>query len=110
MGRPPILKRGAMTAAERQRRRRRRLKKEQRERVGKATAARHRDEQAEKYIPYPPGITYWEKVRVQTAEGEREIFPPTTKPLAACRRDLDDNDIAALLDGLHKEMDRRRGV
>ena len=48
MGRPPILKRGAMTAAERQRRRRRRLKKEQRERVGKAMAARHRDEQAEK--------------------------------------------------------------
>ena len=56
----------------------------------------------------PPGITYWEKIVVQTAEGDREISVPKTRPLAACRTGLDDDDVLALLDELHGIARKRR--
>ena len=101
MGRKPIGRR-AMTPVERQRRHRKRLRKEKTAHALKIEAARQRQISAEKYIPYPPGITYYEKVSVITPEGEQTIFVPKTRPLAACRDDLEDEDVVALLDQLEK--------
>jgi hypothetical protein len=47
MGRPPLRKKGAMTAAERQRRHRRKLRKEQREAEVLATRVRHLQPQSD---------------------------------------------------------------
>jgi hypothetical protein len=49
------------------------------------------------YVPVPPGITYWERVAILTAEGEREVWSPSTRPLAACSSSLTDEDVRALL-------------
>ena len=63
---------------------------------------------AEAYIPTPPSITYWTKVAVVTLEGEREVYAPTTRPLANVNLHLfDDADIKALLDALAVEATRR---
>ena len=105
MGRPPIRKR-AMTDAERQQRRRKKLRRERSDEIKKKHRAIARDKQAESYIPMPPGITHWETVVVQTAEGEREIFAPKTRPLAAFNS-LEDVDIEALLKQLQAELERR---
>ena len=108
MGRPPI-KKTAMTAAERQRRRRARLRREQGAAVTKAKRAKARDNAQANYMPMPPGLTYWRKVKVQTAEGEQEIWHPTTRPIATLPDDLSDDDIRSLLAQL-AEMVRARGL
>lgn len=87
-----------MTPAERQRRRRKLLVSKQSAAVAKALRAKARQKAAEKYIPAPPGITYWEKVEVTLPSGEHKvIYTPTTKPLAACETMLDDDDVIALV-------------
>ncbi len=96
-----------MTDAERQHRRRKKLRRERSDELKKKYRAIARDKQAENYMPYPPGITYWKTVVVQTTDGEREIFAPKTRPLAACSTDLEDDDILSLLFRLRKEAKRR---
>jgi hypothetical protein len=96
MGRPPIGKR-AMTPAERQRRRRAKVAKGHKAEIGRRLWFKHREQAAMNHVPAPPGITYWTQVTVQTPDGEKPIFSPTTRPLAACAADLDDDDVMALL-------------
>lgn len=87
-----------MSAAERQRRRRERLRKEQDKAVAAGKRAMAADKARANYIPMPPGITYWRKVVVQTAEGEREVWTPETRPVATLDAvDLSDDDVMALL-------------
>jgi hypothetical protein len=64
------------TAAERQRRRRKRLRRERSDELQKIATRRDAAESLKAYIPYPPGITYWELVPVQTPEGPRETWLP----------------------------------
>ncbi len=108
MGRTPIGRR-AMTPAQRQRRRRKRLRKEQGDYVLKVESLRQRYEKAKEYIPSPPGITYYESIIIVTPEGERSIFVPKTRPLAACGDDLEDEDVMALLERL-EAMAKERGL
>src|SRR3954471_17827490 len=95
MGRTPIGKR-AMTPAERQRRRRARLAKEHKAVISQRLRFKRREETALNYAPTPPGVTYWTPLVVDTPDGPRSIFSPTTKPLAACAQDLDDDDVMDL--------------
>ena len=97
MGRPPIGKK-AMTPAERQARRRKRLDKEAGAAVAKAKRAKRLAEEAERYIPYPPGVTYWQQVNV-AVQDEREVlvWRPETRPLAACQSTIENEDVLALL-------------
>ncbi len=95
MGRKPIGKK-PMTPAERQRRHRKRLKTTRSAEVRKKLAAKARDNRAMLYVPMPPGITVWRKVRIKAGE-EVEIWQPKTRPLAAVRDDLTDDDLLALL-------------
>ena len=104
----PIGKR-AMTAAERQRRARKKLKKKKSERTRKIEAAIQQQKRHEKYIPMPPGVTYYENVVVVTPQGERSILVPKTRPLASCHDDLEDEDILALLEMLNR-MAKERGL
>lgn len=95
-----------MTAAERQRRRRKRFRKEKLKLGRKAERERHLLEAAERYIPIPPGITYWFKVRL--ADG-REIWQPTTQPLPSLRwYELRDEDLHALVERAGRELEGRR--
>jgi hypothetical protein len=95
--RPPIGKK-AMTATERQRRRRKRLAKVKSITVKKRLRARNKQQNAALYNPTPPGITYWRYRVGRLADGTLvKIAAPETKPLAACRRDLDAGDILALI-------------
>jgi hypothetical protein len=106
MGRKPIGKK-AMTAAERQRRRRARLRKEKLKLGCKAEKERKHLKAAERYIPTPPGITHWIKVRV----GDREVWSPTTQPLPSMRWDqLRDEDLRSLIEQAQMELNRRAGV
>jgi hypothetical protein len=98
-----------MTAAERQRRRRARLAKEHKTHIAKRLRFKQREETALNYAPVPPGITYWTAVTVQTAEGPKSLFAPTTRPLAACSADLEDEDVLALL-GQLTDLARERGL
>ncbi len=96
MGRKPIGKK-PMTPAERQRRHRKRLKTKRSTEVRKKLAAKARDERALLYVPMPPGVTVWRKVRIKARE-EVKIWQPTTRPLAAIQVDgLEDDDLLALL-------------
>jgi hypothetical protein len=96
-GRPPIGKK-AMTATERQRRRRKKAAKVKTTAVLKRVAAKKRQEYAALYNPTPPGITYWRYRVARLADGTlTKIAAPETKPLAACRRNLDAGDILALI-------------
>jgi hypothetical protein len=97
MGRPPIRKKGAMTAADRQRRRRK--------------PSRERAEQILKqYIPMPPGISYWDQVEVETPEGPRKVWTPRVKPLASiAHNELTDEEILELLRQL-KALARQRNL
>jgi hypothetical protein len=108
MPRPPIGKK-AMTPAERQRRRRKKLRKEQSNDWRCRERLMLREKKARNYIPMPPGITFWRKVEVQTAEGPDTIFTPTTRPLAKCETDLDDDEIVALLTQL-RDLAEKRGL
>ena len=108
MGRKPIGKR-AMTPAERQKRHRARLRKAKDAEWMKKERLKRRQENARRFMPTPPGTTYWRKVRVMTPEGEQEIWAPLTRPLAACETDLEDEDIQALLSQLHK-IAAKRGI
>ena len=103
MGRKPIGKR-AMTDAERQRKRRQRLR---RERAANEKRAKRRAKATT--IPSPPGITYWREVLVQTAEGEKAIIAPTTRPLAACDTDLSNDEVRALARQI-AAIAKRRGI
>lgn len=96
MGRPPIGKR-AMSDAERQRRRRARLAKEHKTVIARKLRFKQREEAAVNYVPTPPGVTYWTQVVIETPCGPKAIFSPTTRPLAACAADLEDEDVLALL-------------
>ena len=108
-----------MTAAERQQKRRKRLRKEQGAELSRKMRLKARQKAAEHYIPTPPGITYWRKVPIITADGQREpgvpptgpviMWQPKTRPLASCETDLEDDDIRALLRRLH-EVARKRGI
>ena len=90
-----------MTTAERQRRRRKRLRRERTNEQQKIAAQRAADDRLNEYIPYPPGITYWELVPVQTPEGPREMWLPNVKPLARIAHDkLTDEDIVGLMQDL----------
>ena len=106
MGRKSIRK-TAMTPAERQRRRRAKLKREESDDLKKKRAAKARDKRDREYRPVPPGMTYWYQARIQTENGERLIWQPKTRPLAACRTDLEDEDILALLRQIENEAIRR---
>jgi len=96
-----------MTAAQRQKRRRARLKREASAGITSAKRAKAKAKAHATYIPMPPGITYWEKVRVQTAEGEREVHTPKSRPLAACHSDLTDDDVLQLMAQLRGLADKR---
>jgi hypothetical protein len=102
MARPPIGKR-AMTPAERQRRRRKKLRRHQSAEVQQQLRRKRRDEHAKKYMPMPPGITYWRTAEILTADGPREIRTPATKPLAACEQDLEDDEVMSLLRQLTRQ-------
>ena len=67
-----------------------------------------REEHAKKYIPMPPGVTTWRKVRVYP-NTEAEILMPLTRPLAACETDLDDDEVLGLLAQL-KRIAKNRGL
>ncbi len=109
MGRPPVGKK-AMTPAERQRRRRKNLKRAERSERERAAIARARYESDKAYIPYPPGVHYWERLRVTTESGAIvEIWSPKRKPLAAIHDGLDDEAVLALLDQLHG-IAKKRGL
>src|SRR5438105_4715765 len=101
MGRPPLRKKGPMTAAERQQRRRARLKREKLKLGTKAERQRQRLKMAETYIPAPPGVTYWRAVTIETADGPTRTAVPITRPLAALPwAELEDADVVALLERL----------
>ena len=110
MGRKPVGKR-AMTPAERQARRRKRLRKERSVEVRHREGLIRREKRAlaHIYIPMPPGITYWRYVTVLTDEGEREVVAPTTRPLATCGTDLEDDEIHSLIRQLRR-IARQRGL
>lgn len=94
-----------MTPAGRQRRRRERLRKEQLKLGRKAERERKRLKAAKSYIPSPPGVTYWVKVRV----GDQEIMQPTTLPLPSMRwRELSNEDLLSLLEQVCQEIERRQ--
>lgn len=97
-----------MTAAERQARRRAKLRKAagKAATAGKRAAARDRGHAA--YIPMPPGVTYYERLIVRLVDGStKEIWAPKTRPLAACKSDLRDEDVLALLEQLNQIAVRR---
>lgn len=101
MGRPPLRKKGPMTAAERQRRRRARLKREKLKLGMKAERKKRLLKKAETYIPIPPGITYWRPVTIETTNGPMQTTVPVTRPLASLPwQDLEDADVVALLERL----------
>ena len=97
-----------MTPAERQRRRRKRLKKERTTEAKRLARLMRRDKNALAYIPAPPGITYWRQVTVLTNDGEKEIWTPTTRPLATCGS-LEDDELQSLIRQLHR-IARKRGL
>jgi hypothetical protein len=108
-GRPPIGKK-AMTPAERQRRRRKKLAKKKSHAIAKKLGLQKRAKLAALYNPVPPGITYWRYRRVRLADGTLSHIPwAETKPLAACRQDLDAGDIFALIRRL-STIARDRGI
>jgi len=98
-----------MSPAERQRRRRERLRKEQNKATTALKRTRAKDKAHQAYIPMPPGITSWKEHRVTTAEGEKVIWSPQSRPLAACHHDITDDDVLALLVQLHA-MAKKRGL
>jgi hypothetical protein len=109
MGRPPIRKKGAFTAAERQQRRRARLRREKREREVEA-----KKEQA---------AATWardEPRRRAELEAWRRTQPPGEPPLADPADELaaqildalateQDVDLDALVDALYRRAGRARG-
>jgi hypothetical protein len=108
-GRPPIGKK-AMSAAERQRRRRKKQAGEKSAAVKKALRGIAKQKTAARYIPMPPGITYWRYCEVRLADGTlKKVAAPETKPLAACDTDLDEDDILALIRRLGT-MAKQRGL
>jgi len=110
MGRPPLFKEGALTAAERQRRRRKRLRRERSDELQKIATRRDAAESLKDYIPYPPGITYWELVPVQTPEGPRKTWLPNVKPLARIAHDeLTDEEIVGVVQDLIR-ISKARGL
>jgi hypothetical protein len=103
MGRKPV-NRKAMTDAERQRRRRKRLRAEKLKLGRQAEKERCLLKAAEDYIPMPPGITYWVRVRV----GDRDVLQPTTHPLPSVSwHELRDEDLYSLIDQARRELERR---
>jgi hypothetical protein len=111
MPRQPLGKR-AMAPAERQQKRRKRLRKEKLATGHKAEKQRRLLKAAADFMPMPPGITYWRKVTVTTPELEREVWTPTTQPLAAIDMHdglsvLADEDISRLLQALLEEAAKR---
>lgn len=108
MGRKPIGKR-PMTDAERQQRRRKKLRKAKLKLGKKAIREKKLAAAANEYIPTPPGITYWRRVKVQTVAGERIIWQPTTRPLASVNwSELTEDDLATLAEHLESEKKRRQ--
>ena len=65
--------------------------------MSESALANTNDERAETFIPTPPSITYWRCVTVRPGDAERKIMQPITKPLPACERDLDDEEVVVLL-------------
>jgi hypothetical protein len=104
MGRKPVGKK-AMTDAERQRRRRKKLRKEKLKLGRKAEKERKRLEAAKKYIPVPPGITYWVEVEVNG----RKLWQPKTQPLPSMRwEELREEDLRYLIERAREELECRR--
>lgn len=108
MGRRPIGKK-AMTAAERQRRRRAQLRLKSLKVGSKAERQKRQLKAAGKYIPIPPGFTFWRYEDVIGVDGKpRRIIAPMSKPLAAIALTfVDDADIGALVRLLVQEAERR---
>jgi hypothetical protein len=103
MGRKPTGKK-AMTDAERQRKRRKKLRKEKLALGAKAEKEKARLKEAEGYMPMPPGVTWWRKVRV----GGAEILQPLTQPLPGVYwHELRDEDLNFLITAAQSELDRR---
>ena len=107
MGRTPIGKK-AMTDAERQQRSRAKAKKATLAVGHKAEREKRLAKAAERYIPMPPGVTYWETIELHPGANTIRIWQPTTRPLAAMAiAQLEDDDIVSLLAMLSKEAKRR---
>jgi hypothetical protein len=94
MGRRPIFKKGAMSDAERQRRRRKKLRRQRTAEIVKRERWQRRAKNTKNLVPYPPGITRWRKVEIKPGI---TISQAVTQPLAACWRDLTNEEISALL-------------
>jgi hypothetical protein len=109
-GRPPLRKKGAFTDAERQRRRRQKLRRERSDELQRIAARRMADQKLLEYVPYPPGVSYWITVKVQTADGEREVWSPQVKPPAQITHsELTDEEVLGLLRQII-DMAKRRGL
>jgi len=105
MGRKPIGKR-AMTPAQRQRRRRKKLRANLSSELRRLERNKRRAEALKEWLPVPPGITYWRTVQVERGG---EILQPITRPLAVCQRELDDDEVLALIRQLHF-IAKQRGI
>jgi hypothetical protein len=102
MGRPPLRKKGAFTAAERQARRRKRLRAARSAETQRKERLRHRAKMAEQYIPVPPGVTVWVKVAIPAGKAA-VILQPQTRPLASFSAgDLEDEDVLSLIAQLNR--------
>ena len=76
--------------------------------LNRQRARKARDQQAEQYIPYPPGITYWRKVTLRAGE-TTEIMQPKTQLLPSIAGDLEDDEVRSLLEQITK-LARKRGL
>jgi hypothetical protein len=100
MGRPPIRKNGAFTAAERQRRRRRRLRRE----AKAAERALIQEKNKERYARRAKEPAEWTRAYM-VPKDEPSIF----REAGIRRADLDDEDVLAMLEQI-TEMARERGL
>jgi hypothetical protein len=98
MGRPPIRKKGAFTAAERQQRRRQRLRREAKEAERRLLQAKNSERAATAHA------AGWTKVG-QITEEKPCIF----REAGVRRSDLNDEDILAMLEQI-TELARERGL
>jgi hypothetical protein len=101
MGRPPIRKKDAFTAAERQRRRRSRLRRE----AKAAELVLIREKNAKRYARYARANPLeWTRVGTIRKDG-----PSIFREVGRRRSDLDDEDILAMLEQI-TELARERGL
>jgi hypothetical protein len=106
MGRPPVFKKGPMTAAERQRRHRKKLRTQRSAEARRNIAKRNWDGNALKYMPMPPGITYWHQVAIRASQ-EVTVWQPDRVPLPMLDDELDDGEIIHLLGLLNWQVEKR---